>query len=305
MVKIKEILCLFVPPVFIILKNKFKNRNKPLETKELVSTIGDIIPTREKLVVIGNGPSLNDSFKGQKDTIKENDCIVVNRFCETDYYVEIKPKFYLLADPAYFITIDNDTSGYKDIVNGFVDSIMNKTTWDINLIVPSFAKGCDLINVVEKNNYIHVFFYNSTNVYKTNSSQMKYEAWDNNLIAPPAQTCLNTCVWLGVFLRYKEIYLIGADTSFLEYLRVNQETNDIYIKSSHFYQDEEVSTSNYYEASKGEKMVGWTLHGLIYAYGKMFEDYYDLEKYARYKGVKIYNASEYSWINVFERKKLK
>lgn len=38
---------------------------------------------------------------------------------------------------------------------------------------------------------------------------------------------------------------------------------------------------------------------------QMFEYSYDLKEYADYKGLKVYNASEYSWINVFERKKLK
>ena len=154
--KIKEILFLLVPPVFVLLKNKVINRNKQFETKEFVSTIGNITPTCDKLVVIGNGPSLNDTLKEQKNIIKENDCIVVNQFCKTDYYTELTPKYYLLADSAYFGTINNYTNRLKNIVLDFIESIVNKTTWDINLIVPSYAKGSEFINAVKKNHYIKV-----------------------------------------------------------------------------------------------------------------------------------------------------
>lgn len=298
MVKIKEILCLFVPPVFIILKNKFKNRNKQLETKELVSTIGDITPTCDKLVVIGNGPSLNDSIKKQKNAIIANDCVVVNQFCKTDYYTELKPKFYLLADPAYFGTIDNYTNRLKNIVHGLIESIVNKTTWDINLIVPSFARDSEFINAVKKNHYIHVYFYNTTNDVVPNSSQMKYEAWDHNQIAPPAQTCLNTCVWLGVFLRYKQIYLIGADTTWIENLHVDQETNEVYTIDSHFYGTKRVTLYSDEEGKTPQK-----LHDELNCISRALSQYWELKYYSDYAGVKVFNASKYSLIDAFERKK--
>ncbi|MBO5632338.1 MAG: hypothetical protein J5965_25060, partial [Aeriscardovia sp.] len=274
MVKIKEILCLFVPPVLIILKNKLMNRNKPLVSKEFVSTIGNITPTCDKLVVIGNGPSLNDSIKEQKNAIIANDCVVVNQFCKTDYYTELKPKYYLLADPAYFGTIDNYTNRLKNIVLDFIESIVNKTTWDINLIVPSFARDSEFINAVKKNHYIHVYFYNNINAYVANSSQMKYDAWDHNLIAPPAQTCLNTCVWLGIFLRYKKIYLIGADTTWIELLHVDQETNEVYTIDSHFYGTKRVTLYSDEEGTPPQK-----LHDELNCISRALSQYWELKYY--------------------------
>lgn len=298
MVKIKEILCLFVPPVLIILKNKLMNRNKPLVSKEFVSTIGNITPTCDKLVVIGNGPSLNDSIKEQKNAIIANDCVVVNQFCKTDYYTELKPKYYLLADPAYFGTIDNYTNRLKNIVLDFIESIVNKTTWDINLIVPSFARDSEFINAVKKNHYIHVYFYNNINAYVANSSQMKYDAWDHNLIAPPAQTCLNTCVWLGIFLRYKKIYLIGADTTWIELLHVDQETNEVYTIDSHFYGTKRVTLYSDEEGTPPQK-----LHDELNCISRALSQYWELKYYSDYAGVKVFNASKYSLIDAFERKK--
>ena len=274
------------------------NRNKPLVSKEFVSTIGNITPTCDKLVVIGNGPSLNDSIKEQKNAIIANDCVVVNQFCKTDYYTELKPKYYLLADPAYFGTIDNYTNRLKNIVLDFIESIVNKTTWDINLIVPSFARDSEFINAVKKNHYIHVYFYNNINAYVANSSQMKYDAWDHNLIAPPAQTCLNTCVWLGIFLRYKKIYLIGADTTWIELLHVDQETNEVYTIDSHFYGTKRVTLYSDEEGNPPQK-----LHDELNCISRALSQYWELKYYSDYAGVKVFNASKYSLIDAFERKK--
>ena len=274
------------------------NRNKPLVSKEFVSTIGNITPTCDKLVVIGNGPSLNDSIKEQKNAIIANDCVVVNQFCKTDYYTELKPKYYLLADPAYFGTIDNYTNRLKNIVLDFIESIVNKTTWDINLIVPSFARDSEFINAVKKNHYIHVYFYNNINAYVANSSQMKYDAWDHNLIAPPAQTCLNTCVWLGIFLRYKKIYLIGADTTWIELLHVDQETNEVYTIDSHFYGTKRVTLYSDEEGTPPQK-----LHDELNCISRALSQYWELKYYSDYAGVKVFNASKYSLIDAFERKK--
>lgn len=49
----------------------------------------------------------------------------------------------------------------------------------------------------------------------------------------------------------------------------------------------------------GRVRSDWKLQELIYAYARMFEYYADLKEYADCKGLKVYNASEYSWINCF------
>ena len=295
---IKDIIRLFTPPILIKLRDVFFGTNKLQMPEKMLSTIERIQKSGDILVVIGNGPSLNDSIKEQKNDIVGNECIVVNQFCKSDYYTEIQPKYYLIADPAYFGDIDNATSRIKDIVLSFIETIVNKTTWDINLIVPSFAKGSEFLEAIKKNTFIHVFFYNATNVVAPTSMQEKYESWDKNLIAPPAQTCLNTCVWLGIFLRYKKIFLIGADTTWIEQLHVDQETNEVYTIDSHFYGEKRVPLFADVEGKIPQK-----LHDELNCISRALSQYWELKKYADYAGVKVYNASKYSLIDAFERKK--
>jgi hypothetical protein len=292
--RICDILKLCVPPIVSIMKNKLRNEKRSL--------VRNLLPQIEhqssRVVVIGNGPSLNSSIEKYKEEIAQSDIIVVNEFGATDLFEVFKPKLYVFADPAYFTLPEN----MKDSVMNLFQTIVARTNWPMHIIIPYSYKEAHSLEIFRRNKYITIdcYYDGSQDVGK----KSKFEAWDENLIAPPAQTVLNTCVYMAIYWNYKEIYLIGADTSFLESLRIDQESNDIFIKNAHFYKEEDVYSNDYCDSSKGTKMEGWTLHDLIYAYGKMFELYAELNKYAAYKGVKVYNASEYSWINVFERKKL-
>jgi hypothetical protein len=296
--KIKDIVLLIIPPIIIILRDKYLNLKKASESEAILSTLDNIKKTNDKLIVIGNGPSLNDSLKIQKNDILKFDSIVVNQFCRSDYYCELKPKYYLIADPAYFCTIDALSNRLKDVVCGFIEAIVSKTTWDINLIVPSYAEGSDFLKAMQENSFIHIYFYNTNNVVCPHSSQEKHEAWHKNLIAPPAQTCLNTCVWLGIYLRYKNVYLIGADTNWIEQLHVDQETNEVYTIDSHFYGDKKVTL---YADDKGT--IPQKLHDELNCISTALVQYWELKYYADYAGVKVYNASKYSLIDAYERKK--
>ena len=297
--KLKEIIKLFMPPIIIRLYDKIHTyiiRNQ--KKSEFTSTITDMKKESDILVVIGNGPSLNESMKRFKDRIIKYDCIVVNNFCDTDYYQQLQPKLYLLADPAFFGMIDSYEPSLKERVNRFIAKIIEKTKWDVSLIVPSLAIGSESINKIKKNPFIHPYFYNYKDLVKYNEDN-KFDFWDQNLISVPAQTCLNTCVWLGIFLRYSEIYVIGADTSWIELLHVDQDTNEVYTIDSHFYGKRKMPL---YKDTEGKIPV--KLHEELNSISNALRSYWDLKAYADYAGVKVYNASEYSLIDAFERKKI-
>ncbi len=293
--RLKDLILLLTPPAFIILKDKLLNSKLPKEKNP--STIKNIEKKSDVLIVIGNGPSLNDTFKEHKEEIINKECVVVNSFCNTVYYEEIKPKYYVLADPAYFGDVKNFDIRLKNVVTNVWDAILRKTTWDIHLIVPSYANGSAIIDAISDNPHISVYFYNIKDL-RCNKMN-KFEAWDLNLIAPPAQTCLNTCVWLGICLRFKRVYLIGADTTWIELLHVDQETNEIYTIDSHFYGKKKVIL---YSDEEGQ--VPQKLHDELNCISRALESYWDLKTYADYAGVNVYNASEYSLIDAFERKKI-
>lgn len=289
----KDFLKLFIPPIL----TKVALRLKP--TKETIivnpSNVRDIQKTNDSLVVIGNGPSLNETMNVSFEKIVTKDCIVVNGFCKTDYYERVRPPLYLLADPSFFV--DNYEASDRVDAKGVLDNLIKKTAWDVYLIVPYSAKNSPFIKIVQSNSFIHVIYYNDKNLI-SDSNRTKFELWDENLIAPPAQTCLNTCIWLGIFQRYKCIYLIGADTSWMELLHVDQETNQVYTIETHFYEKKKIYL---YDESKDG--VPQKLHQELDCISRALACYWELRNYANYAGVKVYNSSTYSLIDAFERKK--
>ena len=295
-----EIAYLLTPPIIMKVLRKSICYIPKLHKKN-PSTLDQIIKTKEKMLIIGNGPSLTKNLERDIEKFKDFDCIVVNHFCETKYYAQIKPKFYLLADPVYFGDIDTYNDWWKTKINNLIDSLLVNTQWDMNLIIPSIANNSDFLLRIHKNQFIHPYLYNNKNLIRYDESNKieKFKFWNKNLIEPPAQTCLNTCVWLAIFLRYKEAYIIGADSNWLELIRVDQKTNELYINDIHFYGQKSQKVKLCKDSMATPSSIGEELA----SEAKAFNNYTELKYYADYTGVKIYNVSEYSLIDAFERKK--
>ena len=289
----KSLLKLFIPPIILKIRDCFS-----FTKNSFVSTIADIRKKDDILIVLGNGPSLNKSLKEYKDKISAHDNIVVNYFCESEYYGQLKPSYYLIADPVFFGEIDTFAEWQREKVRRLIDAIVVNTKWNINLIVPSIAIGSEFMARVKENTFIHTYFYNNVDTCKREEN-LKFVLWDKNLLSPPAMTCLNTCVWLGVFLRYREVYIIGADSNWVKLHEVDQETNVVYMNDAHFYGQKKVVS---YRDSEGKIPI--KMHEALFCVANAFKLYWDLREYAEYAKVKVYNASEYSLIDAFERKKL-
>ncbi|MBO7537959.1 MAG: DUF115 domain-containing protein [Prevotella sp.] len=294
----KKILKQLCPPIIIKLIELIKCQRANFQQ----SPLPQVKHNSDKIIIIGNGPSLNTSIDLYLNEIKGNDRIAVNFFASSDYYELLKPNFYVFADPAFFYIPENQ----RHSIEFLFYNILTKTNWPLQIIIPLSAKGAPSIIHLHENNNIKIDYYFDGNQKYATKKMSRFEAWNYNYIAPPVQNVLNLALYLAIYWQYNEIYLIGADSSFLEDIYVDQTTNEIFTIDTHFYKRERVyKDKDLFDRIKGRNRSNRTMHDLIYKHGKMFEYYYDLKKYAEYRGVKVYNASEYSWINVFERKKIK
>ncbi|MBO7572065.1 MAG: hypothetical protein J6T48_07925 [Bacteroidales bacterium] len=296
---LKDFIKLFVPPVAYKLRDKARGKNSN-NVQLQSSPLPQIEHNSDRMILIGNGPSLNKSVELYQKEIISCDRVVANFFASSSYYELLQPNIYVFADPAFFDVPENQ----KESITALFDSIVKKTTWSLRMFVPYEAREALLLNTLKLNPNIKVDYYFTKN--QNVGSMSKFEAWDRNLIGPPRQNVMNVALYLSLFWGYKETYLIGVDMSSLEDIRVDQETNELFSVDTHFYNNKEIySDKKLFDSKRGRIRSDWKLHEYIYAFGRMFEYFYDLKEYADYKGLKVYNASEYSWINVFERKKLK
>ena len=120
-----------------------------------------------------------------------------------------------------------------------------------------------------------------------------------NLGLPRPYNVLIPSLIKALNLGYKELYVIGADHSWLEELRVNDK-NEALLNQKHFYDYQTSKFEPMYHAKRGGKRV----HEILYKLMKAFEGYFYIREYAESLGSQIYNATPNSYIDAFERRSL-
>lgn len=283
--KIKTLIKLLVPPFITNIYHKCK-----IKKINLISTINQIQHTNNSLYIIGNGPSLDSSLKIYKKNMVINDCMVVNLFCNTALFNELKPRYYVIADPSKLSTLENLLEDdEKETIE--ITEHLQAVNWELNLIVPDFAISGYLVKKLTNHKFVKIYFYNTKNYIKYTN---KMQNWLENCIEPPATTVLNTCVYLGIFFKYDEINILGMDLSWHEDLELDQKTNTLYIIDKHFY-----GTTKRL-AILGNKPA--RVHEYLQCSVNAMKDFIELREFADENNVKVYNLSPHSWVDAFERK---
>lgn len=247
------------------------------------------------LLILGNGPSLKDSVALQEREMKTHKLMCVNQFATSKLYERLMPEYYVLADAEYW---EPSTELISEWVQALLRSIQEKTTWKMTMFLSEEAKGSQLESVLSEMENIRLVYYSNVD---DRFDVLKRESWIRLLkqdkIAPPGQTVLNVCMSIGIYYGFNEIYLVGADSSWHEQYYVDQKTNDLYTEDRHFYGTERILECRY---SPEHSNIGNEFRMIA----EVMDLYQMLKEYGLQKGTKIYNASKFSWIDVFDRKDL-
>ena len=288
----------FLPPILLKFAMAARNKLRFFSSIHKHEKIGDTI------FILGNGPSLKEQLEKSCDTIASYPCVCVNSFVSTDFYKRVKPCMYLLMDPAYFIPMTkikhtHETEVVRNAIENTWNDLHDKTEWNITLVVPTQFKENERLKQLRTNFHITILFCNMRDCSIYLNKKDMFKLFNKNKLASPAQTVINTAVYLAIFWKYKKVILLGADTSLHEDLLVDQKTNLLYTEDKHFYNSKrQIAYKNV------EQGTVFKLHEFLYAIGKMFENYQLLREYADYNSVSIFNASAKSWIDAFERRTL-
>lgn len=249
------------------------------------------------IFVIGTGPSLKKTISKYGKLLQTNPCIAVNGFATNDVYEQIRPSYYCLADPAYFKSYSQTSERIQKVVAQLRESLITKTTWPITFLFPISAKNSELQSALKNITDSKFLYYNDNgNPNVLPDGSLKYWCWNKQLMAPLAQTVLNTALSLSISSEVKNIYLVGADSSWLSTYEIDQSDNTLYTKDEHFYGVKKVPM--YKDETNKEKLE---LHTELISVSMALQAYWTLNDYANYNGVKLYNSSEYSWIDALER----
>jgi hypothetical protein len=245
------------------------------------------------LAIFATGPSLLDIVNSDKiDNIcSNNDIIFVNDASISSYYEIIKPKYYIFADPGYWI---NQESTIKQREETF-DAILVKTNWPIILFFP--FRGLKIYPYKErfkKNANISILPYH-TSIW-TGYKYLTYCIYRKGLSMPRLQNVVSGAIFNGINLGYKIINLYGIDHSWTKYIDVN-EKNQVYHIDNHFYDIQESPIKLWLKIDDQPYKMYEILRDISY----MFESYHKLEAYACNEGVKIINHTKNSFVDAFKR----
>ncbi len=250
------------------------------------SMISRCASKNESIIIMGNGPSLNNTITKYANILKCVPTLAVNFAANAPQFKELQPRYYVLADPHFFLAA-NDANVMK------LRSNLAKVEWSMTLFLPFEAKKYGF--VIENSN-IKVEYFNFLATEGFNC--LKNWAYSSGRGMPRPRNVLIPSIMIAMKMGYGNIYVAGADHSWTKTLSVNEQ-NEVVSIQPHFYEEDE----------KEEKRIKvdylrYPLHQIIYSFYVAFKAYHEIKRYANVKGVNIYNSTPGSFIDAFPRRDL-
>jgi hypothetical protein len=250
----------------------------------------------EKILILGNGPSLTRDLHEHRNFLTAKDIICVNHFPSTDFYTKLKPAIYITGAPDLWLDdIDEQFILQSKIL---FNNIANKTTWPMEFYIPYEAKKhMRWQNQIAHNKNIQIHYYN--NVPIEGWRWFKFTCFNLTWGMPRPHNVMIPSLMISIWKGYKRIYLLGADHSWLSEISVTDE-NEVLINQKHFYDAQSSVGKPLDKRGKGKRNLSELLHKFTTA----FASYFEIKAFAKKKNVTILNATKGSFIDAFDRIKL-
>lgn len=242
----------------------------------------------EPLIILANGPSLRKVIDEHADSLSHSRTLAVNFAACAPEFFTLKPDYYVLADPHFFrATADENVS--RLLAN------LSAVSWPMRLIVDRrYRRLLDKAVTLPQNVRVETFIGNGVEGF----------GWFENLTygsghaMPRPRNVLIPSIMAGIMLGYKTIYICGADHSWMQDLHVTDD-NEVVSGMNHFYKESQSEVKR----SKNEYR-GYRLHQILLSYYTAFLSYHKIERYARRRGIDIFNATPGSYIDAFRRRQI-
>lgn len=217
---------------------------------------------RQRCFIVLNGPSLNNYDLSK---INNEFSICTNYFYQTEYYNQIKPKYYCVSDSSFF-NVKNDLEQKEHVEK------MLKSSEDCKFIFNiKFLENFELTD--------RIYLTYSKHMPTIFGIRYELDSISSNFISV-SMYAMNIALYLG----FSEIYLLGYDFE-----------PGLF---SHFYKDSNVEK----EDKKRQKMETKKedVCGKYWQYASaQYQNYY-MNNFANKKGAKIYNCNRQSNVKAFD-----
>jgi len=251
---------------------------------------------RPHAIVLGNGPSLaaDVGLIAERNLRDQADVWAVNNFCLSSEFLVLKPDYYVLADPNFWLS--HVSPEVFSMRQAFLTKINSVVDWSMELLLPYDALGSDFVKGIVSDK-IAIKYFNRTPL--SGLDVVVFKCWDLNLGMPPALNVLIAALSLAVNSSYSKLLILGADHSWHEELSTSDDGTTV-VKQKHFY-DSNVNAAPVVRPDTSAFSIG----DLFVRWGEVFKTYELIERYAKFKRCKIINVSSKTYIDAFERRALR
>lgn len=249
------------------------------------------------IYILANGPSLKlflNEYDNHTDKYNKAEFFALNNFCLDKHFELIRPQYYVLSDPLFFIDTIYSERGHKTI-----ETLKNKVTWDLKLFIPHRYKNSDFLNPLTGNLNITKFPFHSYQFH--GGEKTRFFFYKKNLGNGQFGTVALNALYIAIQCGFKEIYIYGIDHNFFENLLVTED-NILCNKDIHFYGNEAHYSPiiNHY-GGKSIPNLPFTVAEFLYEKASIFEGHKIMARYAASRGVNIYNCSPNSMVDAYNR----
>lgn len=245
----------------------------------------------ERLIVMGNGPSLRQTMADNADLLRHSKTLAVNFAANTPEFSDLKPAIYVLADPHFFKTETDGKSADPNVVKLWDQ--LTAVDWPMTLYVPC---GIKIPVFIEKNTDISVKRFNMTP--GEGLASPIHWLYRKGLAMPRPRNVLIASIMVALRDGYRDIAIVGADHTWSRDLKVD-DLNHVVSVQKHFYEDSKKEEERVYQ-----EYTGYHLHDILDSLRIAFRSYHQIVAYADKIGAHIVNCTPGSFIDAFPREKL-
>ncbi len=241
----------------------------------------------EQVVILANGPSLNTTIAKHGDKLRSMPTVAVNFMANAPQFRDLRPRYYVLADPHFF-----EGMQHENVVSLWEN--LSHVDWKMTLCVP--VNRLKHAQKLLGNTQVELSTYNFVGI--EGFAWLENVVYSRALAMPRPRNVLIPALMVAIMAGFKEIYITGADHSWMETIRVTDDNRVVSVQP-HFYSD-----SKEEQLRSATEYKGYRLHDIVKSFYVAFNSYHQLRRFADWKGVKIYNATPGSYIDAFERRSL-
>lgn len=250
----------------------------------------------EEIYILGNGPSVKEKMIEDEEAFSGKTLICMNYMVKADFYEKLKPRYYILCDPALFV--ENVSDYLKKERNELLHLMIQKTRWEMYLMLPFQAKKSNRIyeKAENDNKNIKILYFNSN--FFNGFDCIKFRIWEMNRGMPGLFNVVIAALVLAINMGYRNIYLLGVESSWFKFFESSQE-NLLYMLDGHCYDKGNGVKRVLYSDSEGKVPIN--IHEELYNCYCCFKEYHEIQKYAKFRGVNVFNVTPNSFIDAFPK----